>query len=70
MLLQARFKFERASLYEQLASAALRVLFALKATPKLPFSLLTVLDVNDIFCEYLLGDFSFLHKRKFKVNFC
>ena len=44
--------------------------WTLKATPKVSFSLLTVPDVNDIFCECLLGDFSFLHKRKFKAKFC
>jgi len=36
--------------------------WTLKATPKVPFSLLTVPDVNDMFCECLLGDFSFLLK--------
>jgi len=44
--------------------------WTLKATPKVPFSLLTVPDVNDMFCECLLGDFSFLHKQKFKAKFC
>ena len=44
--------------------------WTLKATPKVPFSLLTVPDVNDMFCECLLGDFSFLHKQKFKAKCC